>query len=97
MPPTDRVPVTAEGIICRPTDDGAVLVSPEAGDLRVLNQVGAAIWQLLDGRRDVAALEAELVRRYRIPVAQASADLEVFLQDLHRRDLLSWKDTPAGN
>ena len=59
MRPSDRVPVAAGGIICRETDDGAVLVSPEAGDLRVLNQVGAAIWQLLDGRRDVAELEAE--------------------------------------
>ncbi len=97
MRPADRVPVAAGGIICRETDDGAVLVSPEAGDLRVLNQVGAAIWQLLDGRRDVAELEAELVRRYRIPAAQASADLETFLQDLQRRNLLTWQEAAAGD
>lgn len=96
MRATDRVPVTPAGIICRLTDDGAVLVSPEAGDLRVLNQVGAALWQLLDGSRDVAALQAELVRRYGIPAAQASADLEAFLRELEERELVTWREAPAG-
>lgn len=90
------IPVPDPDIICRLTDDGAVLVSPEAGDLRVLNASGATIWQLLDGRRTVAQVEAELSRRYRIPDDQARADLGQFLSDLHGRGLLRWleSDTP---
>lgn len=91
MSPFKRIPVAPDGIICRLTDDGAVLVSPEAGDLRVLNQVGATLWQLLDGSHDVAALEAELVRRYGIPSGQARTDLEAFLRELDSRNLLSWQ------
>jgi hypothetical protein len=91
MLPSNRIPVAPDRIICRLTDDGAVLVSPEAGDLRVLNQVGATIWQLLDGSHDIAALEAELVRRYGIPSRQARADLEAFLRELDSRNLLSWQ------
>ncbi|MDT8304702.1 MAG: PqqD family protein [Anaerolineae bacterium] len=96
MSPSTRVPVTTPGIICRLTDDGAVLVSPEAGDLRVLNRVGAAIWQLIDGTRDVAALEAELAHRYGIPAAQAHTDLDEFLADLQRRGLLTWQEPDVG-
>lgn len=87
-----RIPVPVPDVICRLTDDGAVLVSPEAGNLRVLNASGAAIWQLLDGRRTVAEVEAELSRRYRIPAEQARADLGQFLSDLHGRGLLRWID-----
>lgn len=62
----------------------------------MLNRVGATIWQLIDGTHDVAALEAELVRRYGIPASQARADLDHFLSDLQRRDLLAWKKADAG-
>jgi hypothetical protein len=86
------IPLPSPEVMCRLTDDGAVLISPEAGDLRVLNAVGAMIWQMLNGQRTVGDLEAELVRRYQIPAAQAHADLEQFLSDLHRRGLLSWRD-----
>lgn len=92
MAATQRIPVPSPDVICRLTDDGAVLVSPEAGDLRVLNAVGAAIWQMLDGQRTVGELEAELVRRYTIPAAQAQIDLWKFLSDLEGRSLLSWID-----
>lgn len=86
------IPVPSPEVICRLTEDGAVLVSPEAGDLRVLNAVGAAIWQMLDGRRTVGELEVEVAQRYRIPAAQAHADVGRFLDDLQGRGLLVWMD-----
>lgn len=92
MADTDRIPVPAPNVICRLTDDGAVLVSPEAGDLRVLNAVGATIWQMLDGRRTLGELEAEMAHRYQIPAGRAQADLARFLDDLEGRGLLSWID-----
>jgi hypothetical protein len=91
------IPETAPDIICRETDDGAVLVSPQAGDLRVLNRVGATIWQLLDGRQDVAALEVELVRRYQITAEQAHTDLGAFLVDLQRQNLISWREPDSSS
>jgi hypothetical protein len=84
------VPLADANVICRLTDDGAVLVSPEAGDLRVLNAVGATVWQMLDGRRTIAELEAELVHRFGISAGRAHDDLDNFLSDLQRRRLLSW-------
>lgn len=93
MASTQRIPVPSPDVICRLTDDGAVLVLPEAGDLRVLNAVGAAIWQMLDGQRTVGELEAELAHRYKIPAAQAQIDLKKFLGDLEGRSLVSWIDS----
>lgn len=86
------IPVPSPEVICRLTEDGAVLVSPEAGDLRVLNAVGAAIWQMLDGQRTVGELEVEVAQRYRIPAAQAHVDVGRFLDDLQGRGLLIWMD-----
>ena len=90
MAEADQIPVPSPDVICRLTEDGAVLVSPKAGDLRVLNAVGAAIWQILDGQRTLGELENELACRYEIPAAQAQEDLGRFLSDLEGRGLLSW-------
>jgi hypothetical protein len=89
------VPLPSPDVIYRLTDDGAVLVSPGAGELRVLNATGATIWQLMDGQRSVSELENELSRRFGITADQASADLQSFLQDLQRRKLITWSDPLA--
>ena len=41
---SDKIPRPDPNIIWRIVDDGAVLVSPQIGKVRVLNEVGTAIW-----------------------------------------------------
>ncbi|MDX1665490.1 MAG: PqqD family protein [Candidatus Promineifilaceae bacterium] len=91
------IPVAAEEIIWRVVDDGAVLISPEAGEVRVLNPVGTKIWQLVDGARSTKEIAAELVATYDISSEQAASDVLHFLDQLAKRDLIVWRsDSPAG-
>jgi len=49
------------GVVLREEfDDWAVLFNPDTGDAVGLNPTGVAIWKLLDGRRTVAELAADL-------------------------------------
>lgn len=85
------VPMLKPDVIWRVLDDGAVIVTPRGGNVRVLNRVGTAIWQLMDGSRSVADIEAQLIRTYDVPVEQARRDLHEFIRELEKRDMIAWK------
>ena len=86
-----QIPRPDQQVVWRKVEDGVVLISPEHGQIRVLNEVGAHIWGLMDGERDVAAIEAHLLHRYNTSQEQVHADVHAFLNDLAQRGLLSWK------
>ena len=87
----EEIPDVAEGVIWRLIDNGAVLVSPESGDIRVLNEVGTSIWQMIDGERNVGQIEARLQEQYDVPASRLQADLDAFFSELSERKLLVWK------
>ncbi len=87
----NAIPAHAPGVISRLMDGEAVLVSPAQGKIRVLNAVGAAIWELADGRRDVAALAQTVAVEYDVPLAQAQADVVAFCTDLVARGVMAWR------
>ncbi len=82
------VPARAAGVVSRMIDGEAVLVHPGQGKVRVLNPVGARLWELADGRRDVAALAAALAAEYAVPAERAAADALAFCADLVRRGVM---------
>jgi hypothetical protein len=82
------IPDVAPDVIWRVVDDGAVLIAPEAGKVRVLNGVGTTIWRLIDGRRTLAEIERTLVSLYDIGQQVAHDDLYAFLDELTERRLV---------
>ena len=48
----------------------------------VLNDVGARIWQLLDGERDSHGIAAVLAEEYEVEMSEAVADLDRYLAEL---------------
>lgn len=86
----NAIPAHAPGVISRLMDGEAVLVHPAQGKVRVLNAVGARIWELADGQRDVAALAQAVAAEYNVPLTQAQGDVDVFCADLVRRGVLVW-------
>ena len=85
----DARPRTRPGIAERIVDGEALLVNPAGGEILVLNETGALIWQLLDGSHDVAALVARVVAEYDIAPEPAHADVLAFLEALHARGALA--------
>ncbi len=76
-------------LIWRMLDESAVIVSPQEGQVRVLNEAGTVIWQMLADGRSRSEVSNALVERYSINPAQAEKDMKQFLLELHERGLLS--------
>lgn len=88
----ERVPALHPEVVWRVLDDGAVIVTPRAGNVRVLNQVGTTIWQLIDGNNSLADIESQLIHTFDVPVNQARADLRSFIEELQKRDMIVWRE-----
>jgi hypothetical protein len=79
--------VTARG---RLLDQEAVIVLPDKGEVKVLNEVGARIWALADGSRSVREIAAEIARQYDVSAVQAEADTLEFLRELREKALIEF-------
>lgn len=71
----------------------AVIVPVRGGvaDLRclfTLNEVGAAIWQLLEPEQSVASIVVRLTEEFNVSSEQARSDLDEFLEALSSRGLI---------
>ena len=86
---TDTIPVRAENVISRQVDEEAVLVSPERGEVKVINQTGALIWKNLDGHNSIGQLVELVCREYRVDREAAEKDLMEFLDALFMRGLIT--------
>ena len=71
-------------------EDGTVVISPEEGKVRVLNEVAALIWESVDGCRDVGDIAKQVTVKYNVPIEQAERDVETFLITLVNKGLLLW-------
>ena len=74
--------------LMRKTGDEVVLVLPGRGEIKVLNEVGGLIWDMLDGEQTIAAITRRIVDEYTIDVAQAELDVINFVDDLLTRQLV---------
>ncbi len=91
MNTTLTTPRVAPDLIWRLLDDNAVVVSPGAGEVRVLNQMGTVIWQLLVEENNTGDIENFLVTNYEVSQQQAKSDLQLFFDDLTERGILIWE------
>ncbi len=75
-------------------DGEAVIVSPQSGQIRVLNHAGALIWQMAAEAKSVGEIIEALMVAYNISADQAQTDLEAFINDLTQRNMMFRE--PAG-
>ena len=91
---TNQIPRAHPEIVSRILENEAVLVHPQRGKVKVLNEVGARIWTLIDGARTAGEIAARIAKDYPVPPAQAEIDTLDFLGTLHRRGLISLVENP---
>ena len=89
----EHIPLRVPSLIWRDMDDGTVLVSPEGGQVRVLNEVGSLVWQIMDGHKSSAAISHQIAQEYDITDEKAARDVEKFLSELDQRELLLWSES----
>lgn len=86
------VPTPIPDVIWRVPDDSAVLVSPEGGQVTILNEVGTTIWSLIDGQNSLEQIAQQVVDQYDVDIVQAHLDVEQFLSLLDGRHLILWEN-----
>ncbi len=76
-----------QSMVFRKIEDETILVPirSNVGDLDniyVLNEVGARIWELIDGKRDIEEIITAISSEYETTPEEAEKDIEEFLKGL---------------
>ena len=82
------IPVKNSTIQYQMIDQQAVLVMPLEGKVKVLNQVGAFIWDKIDGNLSINDLVKSISDTFEIQPEQAAIDLNEFLQELKQKNMV---------
>jgi hypothetical protein len=82
------VPQREPDVLSREVDGEVVLVHPVQNKIRVLNPVGARLWEMADGIRALGEISQALAAEYEVDLARAQADVMAFYEDLAQRGVL---------
>ena len=85
----DDYPVPNPNVRGRVLENEAVLVLPDKGQVKVLNQVGASIWMLADGTRTVRDIAAAICAEYAVGQVEAESDTLAFVVELEAKGVIS--------
>jgi hypothetical protein len=80
----------------QPGKTEAVLVLPSQGKVKVLNEVGARIWALVDGTRQVQQIVEIICSEYQVEPGQAQVDILEFLNELVEKKAIHLQEIPGG-
>ena len=75
-------------VIVQPVSGEVVLFDLATGSYYSLNELGARIWELLDGNRSLTDVADQLTSEYDAPAEQITQDLQALAEDMLRNGLL---------
>jgi hypothetical protein len=84
----DTYLVPAPNVVGRMIDAEAVLVLPDKGQVKVVNEVGARIWALTDGSRSIREIASVICSEFEVDLDTAEADTLEFIKNLVQRGIL---------
>ncbi len=84
----NSVPVPNKTIVYQIVNEEAVLVLPGEGKVKVLNKVGAFIWQQVDSQKTVREIIDLVVNDFDVDLQQAEMDTVKFLEDLAEKAVI---------
>ena len=89
----DKSPQTASRLI----DGEAVIVVPEHDEVKVLNEAGSRIWDLLDGTKDVVQLSKVISDEFDVSLDNAVDDMNEFIDELYEKNMIVLLEKPKDN
>jgi hypothetical protein len=88
----DTIPQPNPDIVSKTVDNETVLILPEQGKVKVLNDVGAFIWQLSDGTRTLKEIAVIVSKTFDVELKVAETDTIYFISELSERQLVYIND-----
>lgn len=90
-------PIPHPQVAGRVVNGEAVLVLPGKGQVKVLNEVGARIWELADGNRTVAEIVDCIDTEFDVARPVAEADTCAFIERLAAMGILELAEQPRSS
>ena len=88
-----RVPRRKDTLTHEVTDSDEVVIYDSNGpQLLVLNDMAAGIWLMIDGKRSIDDITAEIVNNVEAERATVTRDVIAFLGQLEQRELIAWQE-----
>ncbi len=84
----DSVVRTAAGIATRESGKELVVVSPAQGKYLVLNQTGATVFRLLDGKTSLRTIATRLGENSEVPLERVQTDVLALIEQLLERGIV---------
>lgn len=81
-------PKRQEQIIAQKGSDEVLLFNMDDGSYYALNEVGHRIWELCDGRHEMAEMVGVLAKEYNAPAEMLETDILEVLEDLRSKNLI---------
>ena len=86
----ENVPTQNPAVVGRIVSDEAVIVFPKKGQVKVLNEVGARIWSLVNGVRKVKEIVEIINIEFAVSGEEARNDTCEFLSQLADREIITF-------
>ncbi len=95
MPTTEKYLAKSTDIAARTLGDETIIMSTLDSTIFMLNPTGTAIWQAADGSTPLSRIiEDKVCAEFDVPVEQASADAQRFIDELAEHGILVVSDHP---
>ena len=86
------IPARSDQFVLEELDGDLLLFNPQNGRLLELNSTAALVWQLCDGARSVAEIEALLAGLYPDAAGSISHELPAILRQFQEAEALTWQE-----
>ena len=89
--------IPSEGVVSRKIEGETIIVPLVEGigdledDLYTFNETGQAIWEKLDGEKNLRTITAELSEEYQAPIKKIQEDVIGIVGELARRRIIQKK------
>lgn len=91
----ESVPAHSPDVVAQVVRGEAILVLAEQNKVKVLNELGTRIWEMVDGQQSIRQIAARLCQEYEVDLSQAEQDTLEFLAELDERGLLQVSTPPS--
>lgn len=86
-----KIPTKSEKTASRIIDKEAVIVLLDRQETVVLNEVGARLWEIIDGTKNIAKLTQIIASEFDVTYDEALKDVNEFVEDLLQREVILLK------
>lgn len=90
----ESYPSRQRNVFSRIIDDEAVLVLPQKGEVKVVNEVGARIWEIIDGTHSTNQIAEIICSEYQVERENAEQDVIEFLNLLFGHGIITISNKP---